>query len=100
MMQFARRTSLVVVLLLAACTSPPTWTFWKETELTARDGRVIDVTRQSVEGKLDRTACALVQPQHEERQQGIEPPEVPAIGGAPPRNDGRRIAHVKFHDIA
>ncbi|PYP49337.1 MAG: hypothetical protein DMD39_12265 [Gemmatimonadetes bacterium] len=68
MMQFARRTSLVVVLLLAACTSPPTWTFWKETELTARDGRVIDVTRQSVEGKLDRTACALVQPQHEERQ--------------------------------
>ena len=50
MMQFARRTSLVVVLLLAACTSPPTWTFWKETELTARDGRVIDVTRKVSKG--------------------------------------------------
>jgi hypothetical protein len=71
-MTLPRRASLVfALLLLAGCGDPP-WTLIKETELVGRDGRVIDVTRERVEGKLDRTACALVQSQHEGRQREAE----------------------------
>src|SRR5207248_5243108 len=32
--------------------------------------------------------------QHQQRQKGIDPPEVPAIRGSPPRLDVRSVAHI------
>ena len=63
---------LPMLLLVAAGTSPrPPWTLWKEKVLTARNGRVIDVTQERIEwktcpdpsGPSDRTHLAPTSPE-------------------------------------